>query len=1247
MATDTTAPYSYSWTNAAPGTYSITAQATDNLGVVTTSAPVSVTVVNTPPTVSLTSPVAGTIFTAHSTVAIAANAVDANGTVTQVQFFNGTTLLGTDTTAPYSYSWTNVAAGTYIVTAQATDNQGAVATSGGVSIQVGSGSGDGPKLSLTAQGGTLSFHESVGLKTLGVMFEIGVLDASVQNIQQVEVLKNGSLQGVATRPYSLLNRWDYRWADVRPPGSYVFIARGTDSEGRIFYSAPVTITVLPAVEVDFKLRLPANLAASGQPMVSNAGAPIAFAIEAYPGDDRISSVLLELNDQPMGSMRKDAAPLANGAGMWRFDWASPAAGSYQVHASFTKSNGVVERYWLGRINVFAPSSVPEIQFISPESGNVSSAVNLPIVFELQGTAAAQIQGNTTLIIDGSVYSGNVPCRGKLYPEDRVRLCSVDYRMPAVGAHSLEVTANYFDVIEGVVKTLQKTLSINVVQAPTPLEISSPSFGSRHFAGTVVPVTVRAPAGQSFSRVEIFNKGRTKLGDAVQLAPGSPDWQLNWRAPARGEFVLVAIATDSQGATLVSAPVGVIVDSQYGGLISDLTLDVQPGDYSQGYYSRQAFVRFQIQTGYGSEAPSSVRYFADGVLIGSVIPTDGYIPPFEWTLPSASNPPMVWVEATDSSGFVHFSAFSELPRQWLGLSWPVRIVQPTGTQGRPPGMLDVVLDISEELGRVVRTSVGLRHADYWSQSQNYSVTFPGKNTLTEIPLTPGSGPWLLGAGVETEYGDSYSAMEDVRVSVAYPYARWLLPANYSAFAVGQSVDMQWQLENCNRCTVESVNYLSEHVDGYEYLIAPDLVSGDPFRATWNNPSIGRHILKVRPTVMGRPVLPLGESPTISVANNPPSVSITSPVAGATFAPGSTLSIAATAVDPDGGGRIANVSFFASGRLLGTRSIAPYVFNWFNAPEGSHVLTAVATDELGASGTSAPVAVAIVGNPRESITYIHTDISGSPLVGTNAAGNVLWKENYSAFGSRQMQLPGTEGQRQWFHGKEVDAETGLQNFGARHYDAVLGRFISIDPVGFQEDNLHSFNRYAYGNNNPVRYLDPDGMEPVANAVSFYNPNDVRGGFTSDGNSLVYHPNGYNPSEASRLLVLGGFEIASTVSGISSITKSVQVAKGAFATEAKLLSHFKSHGSEFGAKNAGEYLQVGRNIMQNGTKVQYLYKGEARTGYVQFMGNTSKGNAKFGFVGTNADGAITTIHTESGKSFWKMLNGNSSVRTITPAP
>jgi hypothetical protein len=91
---------------------------------------------NTTPTVSISSPVNNAAFNAPANVTIQANAADADGTVTQVAFYNGTTLLGTDTSSPYSYSWTGVQAGSYTLTARATDNGGATTTSAAVNITV-------------------------------------------------------------------------------------------------------------------------------------------------------------------------------------------------------------------------------------------------------------------------------------------------------------------------------------------------------------------------------------------------------------------------------------------------------------------------------------------------------------------------------------------------------------------------------------------------------------------------------------------------------------------------------------------------------------------------------------------------------------------------------------------------------------------------------------------------------------------------------------------------------------------------------------------------------------------------------------------------------------------------------------------------------------------------------------------------------------------------------------------------------
>ncbi|MDP9863205.1 MULTISPECIES: glycoside hydrolase family 48 protein [Streptosporangium] len=92
--------------------------------------------VNQPPTARITKPVAGATFTAPATVDITADAADGDGTVTKVEFFNGATLLGTDTSAPYAYSWAAVPAGDYSLTARATDDKGAATASAPVGISV-------------------------------------------------------------------------------------------------------------------------------------------------------------------------------------------------------------------------------------------------------------------------------------------------------------------------------------------------------------------------------------------------------------------------------------------------------------------------------------------------------------------------------------------------------------------------------------------------------------------------------------------------------------------------------------------------------------------------------------------------------------------------------------------------------------------------------------------------------------------------------------------------------------------------------------------------------------------------------------------------------------------------------------------------------------------------------------------------------------------------------------------------------
>ncbi|MBK6981850.1 MAG: hypothetical protein IPH30_10395 [Betaproteobacteria bacterium] len=101
IGTVTASPYTYVWTNVAIASYSLTAKATASDNSTKTSTARSITVAtNVLPTVSLTAPANNASYAAPANITITATATDSDGTVAKVDFYAGSTLLGTDTTSP-------------------------------------------------------------------------------------------------------------------------------------------------------------------------------------------------------------------------------------------------------------------------------------------------------------------------------------------------------------------------------------------------------------------------------------------------------------------------------------------------------------------------------------------------------------------------------------------------------------------------------------------------------------------------------------------------------------------------------------------------------------------------------------------------------------------------------------------------------------------------------------------------------------------------------------------------------------------------------------------------------------------------------------------------------------------------------------------------------------------------------------------------------------------------------------------
>jgi hypothetical protein len=89
-----------------------------------------------PPSVSITNPMVGSVFSQPVIIPITANASDADGSITKVEFFDGAQKLGEAVSAPYSFSWASAPAGTHTLTAKATNNSGATTTSSQIPITV-------------------------------------------------------------------------------------------------------------------------------------------------------------------------------------------------------------------------------------------------------------------------------------------------------------------------------------------------------------------------------------------------------------------------------------------------------------------------------------------------------------------------------------------------------------------------------------------------------------------------------------------------------------------------------------------------------------------------------------------------------------------------------------------------------------------------------------------------------------------------------------------------------------------------------------------------------------------------------------------------------------------------------------------------------------------------------------------------------------------------------------------------------
>jgi len=244
LGTVTAPPWKLTFVPSSVGTYSVTAVATDNGGASATSNAVSITVAssgrnNSPPSVSLSS--SASTIEAGATATLTATASDPDGTVSKVEFYNGFSLVGTDTTSPYSHGFTTATPGTYTLTAKAYDNTGASATSNGVQIVV---TGPTAPPSATLPRITLALSNTL-FAPGGTVNLTGTATATAARatVARVSFYMNGQLLSTdTTTPYQ-------GTATLANPGTYDFHAMVVDSFGQTQTTLMQRVTVQNAPPV--------------------------------------------------------------------------------------------------------------------------------------------------------------------------------------------------------------------------------------------------------------------------------------------------------------------------------------------------------------------------------------------------------------------------------------------------------------------------------------------------------------------------------------------------------------------------------------------------------------------------------------------------------------------------------------------------------------------------------------------------------------------------------------------------------------------------------------------------------------------------------------------------------------------------------------------------------------------------------------------------------------------------------------
>lgn len=465
--------------------------------------------------VSITDPKPNAVITGPANITLSASVNSPNSAVNNVKFYNGSTLLYTDNTAPYSYNWQNIPTGNYTIKAIATNSAGETATSPAQNFTVEQDLP--PTVSIISPTANAVFNQPTTIN-----IAVNAVDGNADGtIASVEYFANGNSLGSVTSP-----PFTFTWANPAI-GEYSLTARATSNTGQKTTSAPVPVSVVkgqpPVVSItspanDASFRAPANITIDADATDVNSGGSVAK-VEFYSGTTLLGT--------------DNVAPFS-------FSWQNVPQGDYQVTAKAFAANGLSTVSASVHLIVTSPY-LPVVSITSPKNGQQFPA---PATFNVTAEAVATYPGAKVQRVEFFLGSQlietqfNYPYTFKVYDL-------------AIGNYSL--TAVAFDNT-GVSNTQTVNFQVNVNQPPVVSLVNISN--NQHFpSNSDLRLTANAtdPDGKIKS-VEFFANGNPLFTEVN--APYTRIWP-NLQV---GTYVLTTRATDNTGGVTVSNPITIIVDN---------------------------------------------------------------------------------------------------------------------------------------------------------------------------------------------------------------------------------------------------------------------------------------------------------------------------------------------------------------------------------------------------------------------------------------------------------------------------------------------------------------------------------------------------------------------------------------------------------------------------------------------------------------------------------------------------------------